>query len=246
MNCQYLLRLHPARVVRAARRCGLRIAKCLPLPLLAQQQHLTPGTTRGKKYLSGAAVSYGQGEAFTHANRRDIGYGDLRDILKDVDTVETQYPIDVHREGVLGWSYGACMAMFATTQTYRFRASVAGAGISDYISFFGETSYTTFTIPLFGATPYDDPEIYTRSSALTYVKQSSTPTLLLAGERDGGATPDQSMEFWRGLLTQNVPTELVIYAGEGHHFNKADLNDTLARAAMWLEQYMGEQAIVKK
>lgn len=190
--------------------------------------------------------SYGQGEAFTRANRRDIGYGDLRDILKGVDTAEAQYPIDSHREGMLGWSYGACMAMFATTQNHRFRASVGGAGIYDWISFYGETSYTSFTLPLLGSTPYDDPAIYARSSALTYVKQSSTPSLLLAGERDGGATPDQSMEFWRGLLTQNVPTQLVIYAGEGHHFNKTDENDTLARTAMWFEQYMGEQTAAKK
>lgn len=190
--------------------------------------------------------SYGRGEAFTRANRRDIGYGDLRDILKGVDAVEAQYPIDAHREGLLGWSYGGCMAMFATTQTHRFRASVTGAGISNYVSFFGETSYTSFTLPLFGATPYDDPEIYARSSALTFVKQSATPTLLLVGERDGGTTPDQSMEFWRGLLTEKVPTELIIYAGEGHHFNKTDLNDTLARSAMWFEQYMGEPTIAKK
>ena len=77
--------------------------------------------------------SYGQGEAFTQANRKDFGYGDLRDILAGVDTVLAKYPVDPNRVGLTGWSYGGFMTMFAVTQTHRFRAAVAGAGISDWL-----------------------------------------------------------------------------------------------------------------
>ena len=73
--------------------------------------------------------SYGQGEAFTQANRKDFGYGDLRDILAGVDTVVAKYPVDPKRVGITGWSYGGFMTMFAVTQTNRFKAAVAGAGI---------------------------------------------------------------------------------------------------------------------
>jgi dipeptidyl aminopeptidase/acylaminoacyl peptidase len=41
--------------------------------------------------------SYGQGEAFTQANRKDFGYGDLRDILAGVDTVLAHYSVDPWR-----------------------------------------------------------------------------------------------------------------------------------------------------
>jgi dipeptidyl aminopeptidase/acylaminoacyl peptidase len=78
--------------------------------------------------------SFGQGEAVTAANRKDFGYGDLRDILKGMDAVEAKVSIDTHREGLTGWSYGGFMTMFAVTQTHRFRAAVAGAGISDWLS----------------------------------------------------------------------------------------------------------------
>ena len=61
--------------------------------------------------------SFGQGEKFTAANRKDFGYGDLRDILKGMDTIEAKYPIDKNREGITGWSYGGFMTMFAVTQT---------------------------------------------------------------------------------------------------------------------------------
>ncbi len=84
--------------------------------------------------------SFGQGEAFTQANRKDFGYGDLRDILAGVDTVLAQYPVDPKRVGLTGWSYGGFMTMFAVTQTQRFKAAVAGAGISDWQSYYGENS----------------------------------------------------------------------------------------------------------
>lgn len=182
--------------------------------------------------------SYGQGEAFTRGNRRDIGYGDLRDILAGMDAVEAHYPIDREREGLLGWSYGGCMALFAPTQTRRFRASVAGAGVADYASFYGQTNFTSFTLPLFGATPYDDPAIYARSSAITFVKQARTPTLMLYGELDGGVPPAQGQEFWEGLRTTGVPSDLVVYAGQGHHFSKDDDEDVLRRSANWFARYM--------
>jgi len=189
-------------------------------------------------FLPNPRGSYGQGEAFTAANRRDLGYGDLRDILKGVDSIEIKYPIDKSREGLLGWSYGGCMAMFGVTQTQRFHAAVAGAGIADYTSFYGETFFTTFTLSLFGGTPYDDPAIYTKLSATTFIRQAKTPTLVVVGERDQGSTPEQSLEFWRGLRTVGTPTELVVYPGEGHNFNRKDSNDTLRRSAEWFAKYM--------
>src|SRR5437867_3785569 len=75
--------------------------------------------------------SYGQGEEFTRANVNDFGGGDLRDDLAGVDAAIKKYPIDPNRLGVMGWSYGGFMTMWTVTQTDRFRAAVAGAGIAN-------------------------------------------------------------------------------------------------------------------
>ena len=102
--------------------------------------------------------SYGQGEAFTKANRKDFGYGDLRDILAGVDAVEKKYPsVDDSRLGLTGWSYGGFMTMFGVTQTPRFHAAVAGAGIANWQSYYGENSIDQWMLPFFGASVYDDP-----------------------------------------------------------------------------------------
>ena len=130
------------------------------------------------------------------------------------------------------------MTMFGVTHTQRLHAAVGGAGIANYTSSYGETFFTTFTLSLFGGTPYDDPAIYTRLSATTFIKQAKTPTLVVVGERDQGSTPEQSLEFWRGLRTVSTPTQLVVYPGEGHNLNKKDSNDTLRRSAEWFAKYM--------
>jgi dipeptidyl aminopeptidase/acylaminoacyl peptidase len=183
--------------------------------------------------------SFGQGEAFTEANRKDFGYGDLRDILAGVDAAEAKYPIDDNRVGLTGWSYGGFMTMFAITQTYRFRAAVAGAGISDWQSYYGENSIGQWMIPYFGASVYDDPAVYAKSSAIGFVKQVKTPTLIVVGDRDGECPAPQSYELWHALRDEHVTTQLVVYPNEGHGFvDPAHRRDVMERAVEWFARYM--------
>jgi dipeptidyl aminopeptidase/acylaminoacyl peptidase len=183
--------------------------------------------------------SYGQGDAFTRANVKDFGGGDLRDILAGVDAVLKTAPIDPDRLGLAGWSYGGYMTMFAITQTSRFKAAVAGAGIANWQSYYGENAIDQWMIPYFGASVYDAPEVYARSAPITFVKRIKTPTLIIVGERDGECPPPQSYELWHALRTLGVPTELVVYAGEGHMFrDTAHKRDVLERAAAWFDSHL--------
>ena len=186
--------------------------------------------------------SYGHGEKFTQANRRDWGFGDLQDLVTGVDEVVKRYPVDGNRVGILGWSYGGSTSMMAVTRTHRFRAAVAGAGASNMQSYYGQNSIDKWMIPYLGASVYDDPAAYMRVSAVTYIKNAKTPTLILVGELDGEAPPVQSMELWHGLKELGVPTQLVIYADEGHSFFKpADRTDLTLRSLEWFQKYMGLQ-----
>jgi dipeptidyl aminopeptidase/acylaminoacyl peptidase len=183
--------------------------------------------------------SFGQGEKFTQANIKDFGYGDLRDTLAGMDVLEKRFPIDRSREGITGWSYGGFMTMFAVTQTKRFKAAVAGAGISDWKSYYGENSIDQWMIPFFGKSVYDDPAIYAKSSAINYIKDAKTPTLIVVGDRDGECPAPQSFEFWHALRAEGVKTQLVVYPDEGHHFVNADhRRDVLERALSWFEVEM--------
>jgi dipeptidyl aminopeptidase/acylaminoacyl peptidase len=183
--------------------------------------------------------SFGQGEKFTAANIKDFGYGDLRDIEAGMDSIEKKVSIDKNREGLTGWSYGGFMTMFGVTQTTRFKAAVAGAGISDWESYYGENSIDQWMVPFFGATVYDDPAVYAKSSAINFIKKVKTPTLVIVGDRDGECPAPQSFEFWHALRAEGVTTQLVVYPNEGHGFrDPAHIADREAREVAWFEKYM--------
>ena len=183
--------------------------------------------------------SFGQGEKYVQANRKDFGYGDLRDVLAGVDAVEKKLPVDDKRLGLTGWSYGGFMSMFAPTQTQRFRAVVAGAGISNWQSYYGENLIDQWMPPFFGASVYDDPAVYAKSSAINFIKQVKTPMLIVVGDRDAECPAPQSFEMWHALRAQGVPTSLVVYPNEGHHFvDPAHQRDVLQRALGWFDKYL--------
>ena len=185
--------------------------------------------------------SYGQGEAFTEANIKDFGGGDYRDIMAGVDAISREYPIDPKRIGIRGHSYGGYMTMWAETQTKRFAAAVAGAGLSDWLSYYGLNDIDEWMIPFFGASVYDDPAVYAKSDPMHFVKAVTTPTLILVGERDGEVPMEQSVEWWHALVTFHVPTKLVVYPGEGHMFVKpADTRDYSLRSLEWFEEWFGK------
>jgi dipeptidyl aminopeptidase/acylaminoacyl peptidase len=174
---------------------------------------------------------------------KDLGGGDLRDILAGVDAVVKAAPVDPQRIGIVGGSYGGFMTMWAVTQTTRFRAAVAIAGISNWQSYWGQNGIPAWMLPYFGATVYDDPAVYAKSSPINFIKQVATPTLILVGEGDIECPPPQSYEFWRGLRSGGVKTELIVYAGEGHGLAKPEnRRHEMWRTWDWFHAHLGAGA----
>ncbi len=185
--------------------------------------------------------SYGQGEAFTQGNIKDFGGGDFRDIMAGVDAIAKKYPIDPQRLGIRGHSYGGYMTMWAETQTHRFAAAVAGAGLSDWLSYYGVNEIDEWMIPFFGASVYDDPAAYAKSDPMHFVKNVKTPTLILVGDRDGEVPVEQSVEWWHALKALHVPVKFVVYPNEGHVFVKpADWHDYFLRSLEWFDEWFAK------
>jgi dipeptidyl aminopeptidase/acylaminoacyl peptidase len=183
--------------------------------------------------------SYGQGQDFARANRRDFGGGDLRDILAGVDAVTKVAPVDGARLGLMGHSYGGFMTMWGVTHSKRFKAAVAGAGVANWISYYGQNGIDQWMVPFFGATMYDEPEIYRTQSPIESMKNAQTPTFIYVGERDVETPAAQSMEFWHALKALNVPTSFVVYEGEGHAIREPEHQQDLRRRIVaWFGRYL--------
>jgi len=213
----------------------------------AQPRFVWEGTSRSLLdhgyyvFMPNPRGSHGQGQAFVRANVQDFGGGDLRDILAGIDAVEKVAPVDDRRLAVMGGSYGGYMTMWTVTHSNRFKAAAAGAGIANWISYYGENGIDQWMVPFFGGTAYDNPAVYDRLSPIRSIKDARTPTFIYVGERDVECPPAQSLEFWHGLKAVGVPTQLIIYEGEGHGLRTpADKQDVDTRIVGWFDRYLGQ------
>jgi dipeptidyl aminopeptidase/acylaminoacyl peptidase len=192
--------------------------------------------------------SAGYGEKFRMLNIRNLGIGDAWDVLSGIDALVAQGLADNDRVGVMGWSQGGYISAFLTTHdSARFKAVSVGAGISDWMTYYVSTDIHPFTRQYLKATPWDDPDIYAKTSPITYIKHAKAPTLIQHGGNDPRVPLPDAYELYQGLRDQNVPVKLVVYKGFGHGLTKPKAN----RAAMehnleWFGLYIwGEKAGTK-
>jgi len=173
--------------------------------------------------------SAGYGEAFRALNVRNLGVGDAWDVLSGVDHLIAQGFVDTTRMGAMGWSQGGYISAFLTTTTPRFKAISVGAGISDWMTYYVNTDIHPFTRQYLKGTPWSDPDIYAKTSPMTYINQARTPTLIQHGEFDRRVPIPNAYQLYQGLQDVGVPTRLIVYKGFGHGITKP--RERLA--AMW-------------
>jgi dienelactone hydrolase len=164
--------------------------------------------------------SAGYGERFRSLNVRNLGVGDAWDVESGVEHLVRIGVADSTRVGAMGWSQGGYISAFLATTSTRFRAISVGAGISNWMTYYVNTDITPFTRQYLQGTPWDDPEIYAKTSPMTYIRQARTPTLIQHGEFDQRVPTPNAWELYRGLSDVGVDTRLIIYRGFGHGINK--------------------------
>jgi dipeptidyl aminopeptidase/acylaminoacyl peptidase len=190
--------------------------------------------------------SAGYGAAFRALNVRNLGVGDMWDVMSGVDSLIAKGMVDPSRMGAMGWSEGGYISAFLTTHTDRFKAISVGAGISDWVTYYVNTDITPFTRQYLQSTPWDDPEVYAKTSPITTIKQAKTPTLIQQGSNDKRVPVPDSFELYRGLQDQGVPARLILYQGFGHGVNKPKSQRALLEANRdWFSFYIWNEPIPK-
>lgn len=173
--------------------------------------------------------SAGYGEDFRSLNVRNLGVGDAEDVLSGVDYLAKEGVIDTTRMGSMGWSQGGYISAFLTTYSNRFKAVSVGAGISNWVTYYVNTDIHPFTRQYLSATPWEDMQIYEKTSPMTYINNANTPTLIQHGEFDKRVPIPNAYELLQGLQDVGVEAKLIVYKGFGHGITKP--KERLA--AMW-------------
>jgi dipeptidyl aminopeptidase/acylaminoacyl peptidase len=183
--------------------------------------------------------SAGYGEKFRQLNVRNLGVGDAWDVLSGVDYLIGKGWVDASKVGCMGWSQGGYISAFLTTSSDRFKAISVGAGISNWATYYYNTDITPFTIQYLGDDPADDPEVYAKTSPMTYIKQAKTPTLIQHGEFDKRVPIPNAYELRQGLEDRGVPVELIVYKGYGHGITKPkSMRAVMQHNLGWFNHYI--------
>ena len=183
--------------------------------------------------------STGYGEKFLRANIKDWGAGDYRDIQTGLDALISRGIADSSKLAQSGWSYGGYMTAWTLTQTNRFKAVMVGAGLTNMASMYGTNDIPRAIDEYFGAEPWNDPAQYAARSAMTFIKQARTPTLIQHGQADQRVPIGQSQELYLGLKKNNVPVELVFYPREPHGLQEPRHQlDKVSREYTWFAKYV--------
>ena len=160
--------------------------------------------------------STGYGETFRAKNVRNLGVGDAWDVLSGVDHLIAAGLADPDRLGTMGWSQGGYISAFLATTSDRFKAISVGAGISNWMTYYVNTDIHPFTRHYLQGTPWSDPEIYAKTSPMTYINDAQTPTLIQHGENDRRVPIPNAYELFQGLQDVGVETRLIVYREFGH------------------------------
>jgi dipeptidyl aminopeptidase/acylaminoacyl peptidase len=183
--------------------------------------------------------STGYGEKFLLSNVKDWGGGDFRDIQTGLDTLVARGIADPDRLAQSGWSYGGYMTAWTVTQTTRFKAAMVGAGLTNMFSMYSTNDLQSVLDSYFGAEPWDDRQEYEKASAMTYIKQAKTPTLILHGQQDQRVPIGQAQELYQGLKRNDVPVELVFYPRAGHGLSEPRHQlDKMKREYEWMTRWV--------
>ena len=183
--------------------------------------------------------SAGYGEKFRQLNVRNLGVGDAWDVLSGVDNLISKGWVDPTKIGCMGWSQGGYISAFLTTSSTRFAAISVGAGISNWATYYYNTDITPFTIQYLNNDPAIDPEIYAKTSPMTYVKKAQTPTLIQHGELDKRVPIANAYELRQGLEDRGVKVEMVVYKGYGHGITKPkSMRAVMQHNLAWFNHYI--------
>ena len=192
--------------------------------------------------------------------RGSTGYGDafLRDmvghyfknahldVMAGVDELIRRGIADPDRMVKSGWSGGGHMTNKIITFTDRFKAAASGAGAANWVSMYAQSDIRTYRTPWFGGTPWQKNapiDLYWNNSPLKDVANVKTPTIFFVGQQDPRVPMPQSVEMYRALRSNGIPTHLYVAPREPHvweelHHELFKMNVELE----WFEKYATNRA----
>lgn len=183
--------------------------------------------------------STGRGQKFCRDISGDWGGSPYEDVMAVTDMLEKLPYVDKDRMGAMGWSYGGYFMNWLQGQTKRFKCLASMMGLYDLRSMWGATEELWFPNFDLEGQPWNS-ELYKKWSPSEYVKNFSTPTLIITGERDYRVSYTQSLQYFSTLQTLGIPSRLIVYDNDGHWPSNLHSMPLYYNAHLeWFHQWLG-------
>jgi len=162
--------------------------------------------------------STNRGERYQHAIYVDTVDGPGKDIRAALDAVKARGIVDTSRIAVSGWSYGGVMTTWMIARYHDWRVAVAGAPVTDMLADYATADDINADRELFRGSPWvgDNRADYVAQSPITFVKDVTTPVLLMTDRGDQRVSPVSAYEFFHALRDMGKPVDMVAYPVDGH------------------------------
>lgn len=160
--------------------------------------------------------STGYGEAFSEAVVGDWGSRGFPDHMATVDAAIAAGLADPDQLGVWGHSHGGFATSWVVGHTDRFKAAVAEAAVTDYVTTYYLSDLPDGFVRDLGGTPVEMPDIYRSRSPMSFAHRCKTPIRMIHGEKDVRCTPAEAEQFYRAVRDAGCEADMVILGGCDH------------------------------
>lgn len=166
--------------------------------------------------------SQGYGQTFCAATHHDWGGKDYADLMAGLDAALDRFSfLDPDRLGVEGGSYGGYMTNWVVGHTQRFKAAVTMRSIANCLSQWGTSDLAYFKgYWEFPGDPWENPMFYWERSPLAYVKDITTPLLILHSENDLRCPIGEGEQLFAALKKQGKEVAFARFPDESHDMSR--------------------------
>jgi dipeptidyl aminopeptidase/acylaminoacyl peptidase len=187
--------------------------------------------------------STGYGRKFQRGIERNWGGNDYIDIMNGVRAVTAANPwIDTTRLGVTGGSYGGYMTNWIVGHTNVFKAAVTLRSISNFISDDGTRDGAYGHKGDFGGDIFEKYDLFWDRSPLKYVKNVTTPILVLHSDNDYRVPIEQGEQWFRALRHFGKTAEIVFFPRENHNLTRTGeprhIVESMNWQVYWFDRYL--------
>ncbi|MET8025678.1 S9 family peptidase [Streptomyces avermitilis] len=158
----------------------------------------------------------GRSPAWEKAVKNDLAAITLQDQVDALHALADDFPLDLSRVGIRGWSYGGYLAALAVLRRPDvFHAGVVGAPVTDL------RLYDTHYQERYLGHPVQQPEVYRRNSViddagLVDAAEPHRPMMIIHGLADDNVVVAHSLRLSSALLAAGRPHEVLPLSGVTH------------------------------